>query len=368
MKKRKNNKNFKSLIKDIVDAEIIEEIPDDKKSNNVLIIHWNGRFGNRMHTYAYAHERAKKFGGELYLPSSWEGDKLFNLNHKIIEDDELRLNINQSVQPFDNLDFRLKKIEEFNRRSKDFNFRYVNADTPRENFKKFDQDVCIDSVSAYNSSIFENMSLKSVLSLYEFSDEVKSLDIYKQLEDKQGTYDIAHLRRDDISNVNYKNNGGYSVISKDSYLKAFEKYGFDPEKVEWTTDDWTGQWGVGNSISSGLIKTRGKWSYPVGSEFIPGIIFDWLPDFLRIYFARSIFRANSSFSFWASTLSRGRENPPKIYSPRIDKRILYANEKTFKEEVSFDFEEGNHPHWLCITGEDECENIIFNDEQLPNSL
>ena len=361
------NKKFKSLITDIVDAEIVEE-PTEPKQNNVLIMHWNGRFGNRMHAYAYAHARAKKFGDRLLLPSLWEGDRLFNLNHEIIDDDELRLHINQSIQPFDNLDYRMNKIKELNGRRKDYNFKYINADDPKQNFKNFNQDSCVDSVSAYHSSIFDNMLLEDVLKLYEFSDEVKNLDVYKRLEDKQGTYNIAHLRRDDISNVDYKNNGGYSVISKDSYEKAFKKFGYDPDSIEWTTDDWQNKWKVGTPFSTGLISKRGRWTYPVGSEYIPETIFDWLPDFLRLYFAGSIFRANSSFSFWASTLSKGRKTPPKIFSPRLDKRILYAREDTLEQEGHFDFEEGNHPHWLCITGKDNCDNILFKDEQLPDSL
>ena len=59
-------------------------------------------------------------------------------------------------------------------------------------------------------------SEKKMLKWFEFTDEVKNLDIYKRLEDKQGTYDIAHLRRDDISCPQYNQNNpqNYSVISK----------------------------------------------------------------------------------------------------------------------------------------------------------
>jgi hypothetical protein len=342
--------------------DLVKKKKSAKKTNDVLLIHWNGRFGNRMHTYAYIHARAKKFGGELYLPSDWEGKHLFNLDYKIIDDNDLRLHLNQSIKPFDSLDKRLESVEEFNKRTSS-NYKYISADDPKENFKKFDRGVCIDSVCAYHHSIFANIKLSDVLSLYEFNDVVKNLDIYKKLEDRQGTYDIAHLRRDDISNVNYKNNGGYSVISKDSYLKAFKEHGYDPSKVEWTTDDWSSKWGVGNPFNSGVSSKRGSWNYPVGSEHLPKVIFDWLPDFLRIYFARSVFRANSSFSFWACTLSKGREAPPKIFSPRLDKRVLYAKEDTLEQEAEFDFEEGNHPHWLCITGKDQCDDIIFSDER-----
>lgn len=340
-----------------------------KKSvkNDTCIIHWNGRFGNRMHTYAYAWNRAKKLGGDLILPSEWEGDHLFNLNHKIAEDDDFRLAINQSKPAFDTLSKRMEAVKKLNHKSA-FNFKYVNADDPGENYTNYKRGVVIDSVCAYHHSIFDNMKLADVLKLYEFSDRVKNLDIYKRLEDKQGTYDIAHLRRDDIASVSYKKNGGYSVISKDAYLKAFKKFDYDPDKIEWTSDDWSGIWGVGNGLTTGYVNQRGKWNYPVGSEVLPEIIFDWLPDFLRLYFARSIFRANSSFSFWACTLAKGRETPPRIFAPRLDHRVLYAKQETFKQETEFEFEEGNHPHWLCITGKDKCDNIIFSDEEKPKNL
>lgn len=334
-----------------------------KKSNDAFLIHWNGRFGNRMHTYAYLKNRTSKLGGKIYLPSKWEGDYLFNLenDYEIISDDELRLNINQTHKDLDNLTHRMNAVQDFESRSS-YKIKYASPDNPKENYKKYNHAVAIDSVSAYHRSIFENMKLSDVLKWYEFRDEVKNLDIYKRLEDKQGTYDIAHLRRDDISNVNYSKNGGYSTISKDAYLAAFKKYDYDPAKVEWTSDDWSGKWGVGNSIESGLISARGGWQYPEGATYLNGIIFDWLPDFLRLYFARSIFRANSSFSFWACTLAKGRETPPKIFSPRLDKRVLYRETRA---ESMFDFEEGNHPHWLCIAGKDQCDDIVFSDEPKP---
>ena len=371
----KNNKEFLvgELIKELVPAseryDFLNKLrtspnffPPKVKGNNAMLIHWNGRFGNRMHTYAYLHNRAKMHGGKVILPSDWEGSKLFNLDYEIVQDDDLRKGINQTAKDFDKLSYRMDRVRDYNDKSNS-NFRYCNPDNPKETYTKYDQGVVVDSVCAYHHEIFDKMNLSDVLKLYEFKDEVKNLDLYKRMEDKQGTYDIAHLRRDDISNVNYKKNGGYSVISKESYLKAFKKYDYDPEKIVWTSDDWTGEWGVGNSLQSGLISKRGAWNYPSGSEYIPEIIFDWFPDFLRLYFARSIFRANSSFSFWACALSKGRETPPRIFAPRLNKRILYAKEETYKQEADFEFEESNSPHWLCITGKDNCDDILFADEK-----
>jgi hypothetical protein len=77
-----------------------------------------------------------------------------------------------------------------------------------------------------------------------------------------------------------------------------------------------------------------------GSEVLPDVLFDWLEDFLRLYFARTIFRANSSFSWWAAFLSPCA----RVFSPVIDKRHIYGVDGL--EEIDVDFIEGNHPHWM----------------------
>lgn len=333
------------------------------KNNDIYLMHWNGRFGNRMHTYAYMYNRAKMFNSNIYLPSDWEGAKLFNLDYKIIPDDEYRTTINQSIEPFDTFEHRLKATEDYERRSGK-TIKYLNPDQPTETYSKKDHAVVIDSLAAYNKEIFNHMNLSDILKVFEFSDEVKNLDLYKRLEDNQNNYDIAHLRRDDVSSTNNTSNGGYSVVSKKSYIKAFKKFGYDPSKVKWVSDDWYDLDKVGTCITKGYVQARGGWSYPHGAQLLPEIMFDWLPDFLRIYFARSIFRANSSFSFWASTLSRGRENPPKIFAPILHKRILTHEKDTLGQQLDCEFVEGNYPHWLCLEDDKNCNHIIFKDENV----
>jgi|TARA_B100001094_G_scaffold225840_1_gene220146 hypothetical protein len=325
----------------------------DGKKDSVMLIHWNGRFGNRMHQYAYGATYAKLNDMNFEMASDWEGNHIFkNQKHTVVEDDELRLWLNQTSKDLDNLTARLDALKSFKERSGE-SFNYVNVDKPDQNYRK-QGNVCFDSVCAYHPSVFEPMSKDYLLNdVFEFNDHVKNSEIYKRLEDNQGTYDIAHLRRDDISNVNYKQNGGYSVVSKDSYIEAFKKYDYDPEKIEWTSDDWTGKWGVGKPSQNF------GWNYPEGAVYHSEHIFDFFADFLRLYFARTIFRANSSFSWWASFLSEQREEPAKIFAPRLDKKILYAAKETYKEEAKFDFEEGNHPHWLCTTKENRCNDIII---------
>jgi hypothetical protein len=315
----------------------------------VMMVHWNGRFGNRVGSYAFGRNYAEMHDLDFYIPSEWEGTRLFaDTGYKIIDDDELRLQVNQSKKPFDSLKHRTNAVYEYCKRTNK-NMTYMNPDSPTQYGKT---DVFYDSLCVNGTHIFKDFSRKKMLKWFEFSEEVKNLDVYKRLEDKQGTYDIAHLRRDDISNANYnkKNHQGYSVVDKQSYLDAFTKFDFDVSKMEWTTDDWTGKWGVGKPQHG-----RGGWSYPTGSKPIPDVLFDWLPDFLRLYFARTIFRGNSSFSWWAGFLS----TTATTYSPVLTERKIYFETD---DELKFDFVKGNHPHWLNFKGNGRfAEEIVIPD-------
>ena len=112
-----------------------------------------------------------------------------------------------------------------------------------------------------------------------------------------------------------------------------------------------------NGMSAGKTRFRGGWTYPTGSEYLPGVIFDWLDDFLKLYFARTIFRANSSFSWWAAMLSP----TAKVFSPVIDTNHIYGVDGT--EEITVDFVEGNHPHWLphWVRGEFGRREIVLGE-------
>jgi hypothetical protein len=305
------------------------------KNDKVVMVHWNGRFGNRVFSFMFGKSYADKYGLDFYLPSEWEGTHLFvDSGVKIISDDKLRLDVNQSNKPMDSIAYRKQAIENYNTRTDDsLEFFNPNSQGQTEHRNVFFDDLCVHS-----HENFKSYDKSKLLKWMEFSDEVKNLDIYKRLEDKQGTYDIAHLRRDDISNANYNKNNvqAYSVVSKESYLTAFKKFGYDVNDIEWTTDDWTGKWGVGKPT------IRGGWSYPVGSKKIPDVMFDWLPDFLRLYFARTIFRGNSSFSWVAAFLSP----TAKVFSPVLTERKTY---RTDADELLFDFVEGNDPHWMNLS-------------------
>lgn len=309
-----------------------------------VMVHWNGRFGNRVFSYMFGKSYCDKNNIDFYLPSEWEGTRLFkNTGDKIIPNDKLRLQLNQSKKPMDSIEYRTNAIDEYNKEYND-NIVFKNPDSfDASNFNC--RNFFFDSLCIHSSNLFKSYNKSKILKWLQFSDEVKNLDIYKRLEDKQGTYDIAHLRRDDISNANYNKNHvqAYSVVSKQSYLNAFTKFGFDANEMQWTTDDWTGKWGVGKPT------IRGGWSYPVGSNVIPDIMFDWLPDFLRLYFARTIFRGNSSFSWVAAFLSP----TANVFSPVLTQRKTYRNSD---DEILFDFVEGNEPHWMNLKGS-HCDTI-----------
>jgi hypothetical protein len=318
--------------------------PSSRK--RIMLIHWNGRFGNRMFSVAFGRHYAETFDHDFYIPSEWEGSVLFeNPGCKVIEDDELRLRLNQTMPELDNLKYRRESIEDFCRRTKarlTFIDPCIKADYGKTN-------VYFDSGCFFSGHLFERYSKKRMHEWFRLSDAVKSLEIYKRLEQIQGTYDIAHLRRDDVSSPAYNRNHcqAYSVVSKESYFRAMRRYGFDPNAVQWTTDDCTGKW-----LPKPPNSQKGGWTYPFGSHRLPDIIFDWLPDFLRLYFARTIFRANSSFSWWAAFLSPCA----KVYSPVLTHNKTYLHDD---DELDCEFVEGNHPHWINPATGSECPEIVI---------
>ena len=286
-----------------------------------------------MHQYAYGATYSKLNNTEFILPSDWEGTKLFkNQYHKVSSNDNLRLELNQTFKDWRTKE-RINKIVT----SQYPNAIEINPEIYPQNYKKYDNEIYFDSIAAYGNFVYAKMSRDFLLKVFEFSDEVKNTEAYKYWSSIKGTYDIAHLRRDDISDPNFNKNNlqGYSVISKDSYYKAFDKYGFNSDNIIWVSDDYLNKWHIDRKKTKIL-----GWSYPIGSNYDSEIIFDWLEDFLKIYFARTIFRANSSFSWWASFLSP----TAVVYSPIMDKRVIYGVDAL--QEIDVDFVKGNYPHWM----------------------
>ena len=308
----------------------------------ILLSHWNGRFGNRMHQYAYGVTYTKLNDVPFILPSGWEGTTLFkNQYHEVLKNDDLRKKLNQTMPELATSDYRHTSIIEQYPTTKK-----IHPEIYTENYLPYNNPIYFDSVCAYASTIFEPMRREYLLNVFQFSDEVKSTEAYKFWSARQGTYNIAHLRRDDIASPEYNKNNpqGYSVISVNSYKKAFAKFGIDEKEIMWISDDTTGKW-----FTPVRPMPNFGWTYPVGSTYLKYFVFDWLEDFLKLYFAKTIFRANSSFSWWAAFLSP----TAKVYSPVLDKQLIYGRDAL--EEIDVEFIEGNHPHWMYNN-----DDIIIN--------
>lgn len=300
----------------------------------LLQLRWSGRFGNRLLQYAYGATYARRTGAEYWLPSEWEGTRLFaSQPHPVVAEDEIRHALDTPHdEGYAGNEARMDVVRRYLPDAE-----LVDVESAPEPYAPRGRPWCHGNGCAFNRGVYAGLSRRHLRALCEFSDEVKSLRCYQRYHEMQGLYDVAHLRRDDISDPEYNRTHvqGYSVISKDSYLAAFEKFGFSPDEVQWVSDDHTGRWHFGRRL-----RYQAGWTYPVGSEYVPGIVFDWLDDFLKLYFARTIFRANSSFSWWAGLLSP----TARVISPVLDRRHIYGVDGL--EEITVDFVDNNDPPWL----------------------
>jgi hypothetical protein len=311
----------------------------------LLQLRWRGRFGNRLLQYAYGATYAQRTGREYFLPSDWEGTRLFRSQpHAVIDHPDIRLALANADDSAAQIQQQFALVQNHFPTA-----ALVDIEHLADPYFTPPHPICHANGGAYNPALFRGLSRRHLQQLCEFSDEVTSLRSYKRYADMQGLYDVAHLRRDDISDAAYNRTHvqGYSVISMDAYFKAFEKFGYSPDAIEWVSDDYTGQWHVQRKR-----RYEADWSYPSGSEYLPGLVFDWLDDFLKLYFARTIFRANSSFSWWAGLLSP----TAKVFSPVLDRRHIYGVDGM--EELMVDFVEGNHPHWLYTGTHPNAEIVV----------
>ncbi len=299
----------------------------------LLQLRWTGRFGNRLVQYAYGATFARRTGLDYWLPSEWEGARLFKHQpYRVVDNLEIQTAL---AQPEEGAASNQRRMDLVTACFPDA--QVFDAEVVGDPYWTPSHPVCHANGCAYNPAIFAGMSRAHLQRLCEFSDEVKGLPAYRRYQDMQGLYDVAHLRRDDISDAEYNRTHaqGYSVLSKASYYDAFKKFGYSDADVQWVSDDYSGKWHTDRKL-----RYPAGWSYPTGSRYVKSIVFDWLDDFLKLYFARTIFRANSSFSWWAGVLSP----TARVFSPVLNRRHIYGVDGM--EEISVDFVEGNHPHWL----------------------
>lgn len=116
---------------------------------------------------------------------------------------------------------------------------------------------------------------------------------------------LAHLRWGDFVGLS-----DFIAISKESIEKACEKFQIDFRHVKFVSED-------NPCVVNGLSCSH--------SHF--------LPDFYRLMKASTLFRANSSFSWWAATLGDAR----RIFSP-----CLSGVKKQSGKTQDVEFVEGNH--------------------------
>lgn len=126
----------------------------------------------------------------------------------------------------------------------------------------------------------------------------KWIDMFPRRKDR---YIAAHLRRGDYLS---KLSKFYCIVSKKSYLDACSDFDLSPSEVVWFSEE-----------------SQKENKYLKNIEF--------LEDFISIINADVILRANSSFSWWAATLSNA-----VVYSPVVGDRV---GERDVK------FTMGNHP-------------------------
>ena len=306
--------------------------------NKLVQVHWIGRLGNRMFQYAFGCQIARNIGGHLYMPSPWEGNRLFKpyARARIIDDVKLRTGVNHSHPKRDTLQFRKEQVQKYIQRRGDHTLTWTEF--REKEVMRAPMNVCYDNLHMmYFPWLFRQMDPVFVRSIFQFSDYVKSLPIYHHWESRKGTYVVAHVRRGDIAGKSFK--GAQSCVSVESYRRAFQKYGVDEGEVIWVSDDPTLD--TAKNPTSKFRKKR--WTYPQGEPVRDDIGFDFLPDFLALYFARTIFRGNSGFSWWAAMLGCATQ----VYSPVLGAR------KTCKGQhfLECDFEASNLPHFMGCQSE-----------------
>ncbi len=328
----------------------------------IVNLHWIGRFGNRLHQVAYGATYARRNKVRFYLPSRWEGSTLFKQEFDIVPN-ALGACLNELYGPSGLL--KSAKAGSSNPAVDVFEaYCYESCAHPLDSsnhcvtstpYKHQPGTICaFDHLCAYSELVFRAMSRRHLQNVFAFSEQVTSLEVFKRLEDIQGTYDVAHLRRGDVADIRLNrslgNRIGASVLSLASYTRAFAKFGFDRSTIKWVSDERNSAarqlLGMAPTVLPNYCRYP-EGSLPCGSD----AIFAWLPDFLMLYFARTIFRGNSSFSFWAGLLSK----TATVYSPRLTCRKAYTQDHP-SFEIHAEFESGNHPHWLALASE-RCPNI-----------
>ena len=99
---------------------------------SILLLHWHGRFGNRMHQYAYGATYARLNQCRFWLPSDWEGTHLFKTqHHELAPGRGFRARLNQTADPFNSREFRVAAARQLFPDA-----RLIRPDDPRRNYRR----------------------------------------------------------------------------------------------------------------------------------------------------------------------------------------------------------------------------------------
>lgn len=159
-------------------------------------------------------------------------------------------------------------------------------------------------------------SRKDVQKWLRFTDEMEAALQFVE------SYPVAyHLRWGDFQTM-----ADFIAISHSSYEKAFQKFVPDFHHAPRMVSAW-------ESLRSTKLENMG-----IG----------WLPDFTALMRANNLFRANSTFSWWAATLGAGR-----VFSPKLNH--IKPQALVFQDVP---FVEGNHSAISCF--HPNCSDLHLN--------
>ena len=316
----------------------------DTNPNKLVLLHWIGRFGNRMFQYAFGCSYAKRYNCIFYIPSEWEGSIIFKHNKhcRIITDEMLSTDINN---PSATDEMRKKSLANYNDRTGD-TVEYISFQNKHAIGKV--NVAFADLHCMYFQHLFDIFDQDLIKEIYTFNEAVLQSEMYQWFYEKKHTQSVCHLRRGDIAELNFI--GAHSMISKESYLKQLDMLGIRASDVIWISESKQDR-----SHNTWNDKSRGhNWSYPKGESYCPEIFLDFLPDFLSMIFAKTLLRGNSSLSWWGAFLSSA-----EIYAPVINPKPHDRNNKYYCCDC--EFVKGNAPHFMGS----KSESYSFNDINIP---
>lgn len=156
---------------------------------------------------------------------------------------------------------------------------------------------------------YDLYSIKEIRSWFQFQDKWLAL-----LPKEKDYYIACHLRKGDYEKIY---NHVYCVITKNSYLVACKEFNLPVDKIIWVSEE--------NKKTNVECENEGL---------------GFLPDFMALYNADVLLRANSCFSLWAGILS-GSE----VYSPIAAGKIGSQDVKFVKgnQELILDNYNGSSP-------------------------